>query len=179
MGTIVMDGDAKVAPVYLPIRGGAVAWSGKSSDQMSLADFNAISLFCKDEAWEMGYEDGLEGRAKRNNPFHIAFLEGNPHAMFSGIGSRCLSRTDHLSGQRFFCGVTGVALITPALFRRFLAGNPCGAVSRRFTVVIAIPAVPTFPNGALSPRQGRVAPQIFYEVQHETTDTSYPAQHLS
>lgn len=83
MGTIVMDGDAKVAPVYLPIRGGAVAWSGKSSDQMSRADFNAISLFCKDKAWEMGYEDGLEGRAKRNNPFHISFLEGNPHAMFS------------------------------------------------------------------------------------------------
>ena len=70
MGTIVMPGEALFAPIYLPASGIAPGWSGKSVYELSQKDLEEVNSFCLDDAWEMGYEDSMDGRAERENPFH-------------------------------------------------------------------------------------------------------------
>lgn len=95
IGSIVMDGDAQTAPVYLPLSGVSPAWSGKAASDLNKALVEQITEFATDEAWRMGYEDFRAGREDRPNPFHRVFLHGVPHAMFAmfyrrGIKAGCL-----------------------------------------------------------------------------------------
>lgn len=83
MKTLVMFGGHNVAPVYLSTHGFAPSWSGKKSSDLSQDEIAAIHVFSMHEAWELGYDDVLEGREEGQvNPFHLAFLHGVPSAMF-------------------------------------------------------------------------------------------------
>lgn len=89
MGTIVMPGEALFAPIYLPASGIAPSWSGKSVYELSQQDLEEVNSFCLDDAWEMGYEDSMDGRAERENPFHRAFLNATYcNALSTGVISR-------------------------------------------------------------------------------------------
>ena len=80
---IVMPGEALFAPIVLPVTGVAPSWSGKSVYELSQQYLEEVNSFCLDDAWEMGYEDSMDGRAERENPFHRAFLNGVSSALFA------------------------------------------------------------------------------------------------
>lgn len=82
MGTIVLQGDSLIAPVYVPDSGAAPSWSGKSVYSMNKAEIEAVNVFATDEAWQMGYDAFCDGIAELENPFHKGFLHGVPHALF-------------------------------------------------------------------------------------------------
>lgn len=83
MGTIVLDGDSLVAPVYLQESGNAPSWSGKSVYSLTKAEIEAVNVFATDEAWQMGFDTYRDGLTPIGNPFHKCFLHGVPYALFA------------------------------------------------------------------------------------------------
>lgn len=98
-GTVVSMGTSVLAPVYMPREGNVPVWSGKKVFELSERDIDAVHEFCMEEAWNIGFEDGVDGIEERANPFHRQFMQGVPFSVFMMYYMRGRSASQRSSAQ--------------------------------------------------------------------------------
>ena len=79
---VLVPGSALMAPVYKPIDCDAPPWSGRIVYDLKLDDIESVYTFCMEDAWDLGYEDGVCEKEERANPFHGNFMHGIPYSVF-------------------------------------------------------------------------------------------------
>ena len=110
---VLIAGNAITAPVYQSGHGHTPSWSGRIVYDLKLQDIEDVHAFCMEEAWEIGYDDGMSNREERVNPFHRNFLHGIPYSVFGAYYARGRNASQKSPAQavQLFAriGVAGVA----------------------------------------------------------------------
>lgn len=81
-GVVLVSGSAIMAPVYKPADGESPWWSGRISFEIEKDVVGSVLDFCMEDAYALGYEDGVVDMEERTNPFHRNFMHGIPYSVF-------------------------------------------------------------------------------------------------
>ena len=96
---VLIAGNAITAPVYQTIEGHSPSWSGRIVYDLKQEDIENVHSFCMEEAWELGYEDGMSDLDERQNPFHRSFLHGIPYSVFDAYYARGRTASQKIPSQ--------------------------------------------------------------------------------
>ena len=78
---VLVPGSALMAPVYKPIDCDAPPWSGRIVYDLKQEDIESVYTFCMEDAWDLGYEDGVYEKEERTAP--VGF---RPRFLLTGYG---------------------------------------------------------------------------------------------
>ena len=96
---VLIIGSAITAPVYQTVEGHTPSWSGRIVFDLKEQDIEDVHAFCMEDAWEIGYEDGISEQEERQNPFHRSFLHGIPYSVFDAYYARGRNASQKISAQ--------------------------------------------------------------------------------
>lgn len=83
-GITVIQGNAILAPLFIPDNDPSPAWCQKPASDLSPEEVRQLSEFCRQQGWEAGWDDCLAGviHADGRSPFHPEFLGGAAHELW-------------------------------------------------------------------------------------------------
>lgn len=85
MEFVLVAGTENTAPISANGVPPGPTWAGKRLQQLSKDELDDMLAYCMKEGRRLGYEDTMECRPVRINPFHRRYLHGMPWLHFKSF----------------------------------------------------------------------------------------------